>query len=123
MSFLPKPSASVYERAVPITLKLRPSIAALAAKQFTLNPSEFHVEYYAQVEHHLVAMVVYPSCTNYEGRKILVFENTSIGQLESCRLLDPHFVDDAPSGALVPVARFEPTTRGWKLGKICAAAL
>ncbi len=115
-------SCSSYEGPVAVTLNLRPALAAVAVQQL-VNPTEFHIEAYAKVDEHLVAMIVYPSCTNYEGKKILVFENTSLRTLQACKIIDPHFVTDAPVGACVPVARFEPTMRGWKLAKICAAAL
>ncbi len=71
----------------------------------------------------LIVKVIYPDCTNYEGQKILVFADTTIPQLYAATVLDPHFTNQAPAGALVPVARFEPTARGWKLARICAEAL
>jgi hypothetical protein len=64
-------------------------------------------------------MIVYPGCTTYEGRKILVFENSNLFELRVRDRIDPHF-----SGkSFAPVARFEPTDRGWKLARIVAAAL
>jgi hypothetical protein len=49
--------------------------------------------------------IVYHECGSYAGRKIAVYE---------CKLPDnpdPHFVEDQPS----PIARFEPTDKGWDL--------
>ncbi len=122
MSFLPV-SKSVYERPEPIVVNLRPSLARLAEKQLALDPTEFVVAHTEQIDGHVVAMIVYLSVQNYEGKKVMVFANTTAKQLSCCRLLDPHFVTDAPIGALIPVARFEPTQRGWKLARICAQAL
>jgi hypothetical protein len=61
-----------------------------------------------QVGSAVVAEVRYPDCTNYDGRKILVYADTDAVELRSRTTLDPHF---APHGG--PLARFEPTRRGW----------
>lgn len=69
----------------------------------------------------LVAEVQYEGCTNYEGRKILVYEKLSDGELLQLRFLDPHFCDSATHKS--PVARLEPTQRGWRLAIGLAAKL
>lgn len=56
--------------------------------------------------------VKYPDCTNYEGKKILVMENTKIVDLVNMRTLDPHFY---ASNKIV--ARFRPTDEGWKMAQ------
>lgn len=72
-----------------------------------------------EVGRHLVLRVVYPSCTEcwVEGTKIMVFEDVTMRNALRWRVLDPHFSDfnrerDART-APPPVARFEPTDRGW----------
>lgn len=50
----------------------------------------------------------YPDCTNYGGDKILVYEGHHIEELRKGPL-DPHFIYEG----LSPIARFEPTERGW----------
>jgi hypothetical protein len=65
-----------------------------------------------------VVEVCYPDCTNYEGRKILVFE-ANISRVISRTQLDPHFCEDHFS----PIARFEPTERGWVHACSYAASL
>lgn len=87
------------------------------------NPRRFDVTRVEGVGCGLVVEVVYPDCTTYEGRKVLVFAHTREIDVRAATVLDPHFTDHAPAGALVPVARFEPTDRGWQLARICAAAL
>jgi hypothetical protein len=89
------------------------------------DPKQFRVEHYEKIGNGLVVLVVYPNCTTYEGRKVLVFASTSITTVKSCKMLDPHFSDrlDPPAGTPIPVARFEPTDRGWRLARIVAAAL
>ncbi len=66
----------------------------------------------------VVALVFYPGCTNYEGRKILVFDDGDrYDFLVRHKILDPHFDDRCYS----PVARFEPTARGVDLANALAA--
>lgn len=52
-----------------------------------------------------ILLVKYHNATNYEGVKILVFEGAAPS------FLDPHFCEHHKS----PIARFEPTERGWNL--------
>lgn len=62
---------------------------------------------------HLVVMIKYPDCTNYEGNKILVFKNLTLIQLVNQKFIDPHFF---PAGKVQsPVARFVPTDEGWNM--------
>lgn len=70
-----------------------------------------------------VAEICYPDCLNFEGRKILVYRARNLNQIKQANrgMLDPHFSDDPK--VLSPVARFEPTERGWKLALSCARDL
>lgn len=61
---------------------------------------------------YMVMEVLYPDCTNYEGRKILVYENVSVIQIVHQGSLDPHFSENPMY--ISPIARFEPTKQGWK---------
>ena len=51
-----------------------------------------------------VLVVKYADCTNYEGRKVMVYSGHYYPQLK----LDPHFQEFGKS----PIARFPPTDRG-----------
>jgi hypothetical protein len=62
-----------------------------------------------------IALVRYPACTTYDGKKLLVYESTA-EEVRSQTLLDPHFLGQ--QGVLSPVARFEPTERGRELARI-----
>lgn len=64
----------------------------------------------------LVMEVYYPDCTNYEGKKILVFDDWR--KLAAMMGLDPHFT--ALHG---PFARVEPTEKGWEYAKMLAEEL
>lgn len=77
------------------------------------DPKNFQVKRYATVGDGLVVEVHYPSCTNYEGRKVLVYCNVTIGDLLRQGSIDPHFCDNTEYHS--PIARFEPTENGWAL--------
>jgi hypothetical protein len=71
---------------------------------------------------YLVIKIRYPDCTNYEGVKIMVYHNVSLEQLTKQVLIDPHFSDKTQW--ISPVARFEPTERGWDMAvRFCRAML
>ena len=59
----------------------------------------------------LVMLVVYPDCTNFEGKKILVYKTNLTAKefLNKTRKLDPHF----STNELSPIARFAPSADGW----------
>lgn len=63
----------------------------------------------------LIVEIQYPDCKNYEGRKILVYENVTMQQLRVQKYIDPHFSTNKQFKS--PIARFEPTERGWKMAE------
>lgn len=65
---------------------------------------------------YLLLEMHYPDCTNYEGKKILVFENVSLVDIVNQRQIDPHFFPANPKFKS-PIARFEPTPRGWTMAE------
>lgn len=81
--------------------------------QKVADPNRFRVQRTRQVGSYVVAEIVYPDCTNYEGKKILVYEGVNEGDIKKKARLDPHFCKH--EGCLSPVARFEPTARGWEM--------
>ena len=76
------------------------------------NPRKFRIVRVQAVNGFTLAEVHYPDCSNYEGRKILVFAGVSPAKVRALTSIDPHFCDDAAHAS--PVARFEPTLRGWE---------
>jgi hypothetical protein len=68
----------------------------------------------------LVAEIVYPDATNYEGRKIMVYR-TTVEKLREQKQLDPHFCEHKKH--LSPFARFAPTIAGWKAALLMADML
>jgi hypothetical protein len=83
------------------------------------DPKRFKILDVQEFRGHTAARVNYPNCTNYEGMKILVYECT-VNELLKESELDPHFCE---GGHLSPIARFEPTDRGWELAKLTVLSL
>jgi len=80
------------------------------------DPKNFSVVDFLQAGRHLIVKVVYPNCTNYEGVKIMVYADMKWEDFSKLTKLDPHF----SKFELSPVARLEPTNRGWQLAQcIC----
>ncbi len=82
--------------------------------QIMPRSDNFYIQRIERVGEWLIALIVYPDCTNFEGQKILVYR-TSLASLGSQKHLDPHFSDN--SAYLSPIARFIPTEEGWELAK------
>ena len=69
----------------------------------------------------LLIELEYPDCSNYEGRKILVFKDVDSKALFAQGAIDPHFFPDGKYKS--PMARFEPTDRGWSMAEIMIEAV
>lgn len=83
------------------------------------DPTNFQIIRSVQFTDWLVVEILFPDCTNYEGRKILMYEDTSIEELIEQKVVDPHFCDNQQFNS--PVARFEPTNVGWAMACYTAA--
>lgn len=77
------------------------------------DPENWKIVKSEAVGWYLVVKIKYPDCTNFEGNKILVFEDISLSSLKSQKLIDPHFFKSKKYKS--PIARFEPTDRGWNM--------
>lgn len=83
------------------------------------DPRNFKILSSAKVGKLVIAVIEYPDCENYEGKKILVFEKMTEKRLHKMKVIDPHFCKTNKSS---PVARFEPTPRGAKMAwEFCEA--
>jgi len=97
-----------------------PPIAAPTPRRLpNPNPRNFAIEDVEVFGDCLLVRVKYPDCTNYEGVKIMLFHGVPLIELNAVKELDPHFCEDGIS----PIARFEPTDRGWELGRSLARAI
>jgi hypothetical protein len=76
------------------------------------DPNNYKIVRAQEVGNVLVMQINYPNCTNYEGNKILVFNRgVSLIDIVNQKTIDPHFSGNA--NYISPIARFEPTERGW----------
>ena len=71
--------------------------------RFTIKRAVGYGDYWVRL------WVNYPDCFNYGGDKILVYEGHHLEELREGPL-DPNFIDEG----LSPIARFEPTEKGWE---------
>ena len=76
------------------------------------DPTKYVIVKSYQYCNHLIIFINYLNCTNFEGDKILVFENCTIEDLLIQKKIDPHFSNNNTFHS--PIARFEPTDRGWR---------
>jgi hypothetical protein len=84
------------------------------------DPNNFSLEKVVAIGRFVIVQIYYPDCTNYEGRKILVYENVSVDEITNLNQIDPHFCEN---DHISPIARFLPTNKGWKYAKaFCMAA-
>ncbi len=75
------------------------------------TPDNYTILKDINLNNNLVVLMQYNDVNNYEGKKILVYENMNISELKSQKLIDPHFSES--SKYISPIARFEPTEQGW----------
>ena len=79
------------------------------------NPERFEIRSSIQKGRFLLLLVNYPDCTNYEGNKILLYENVDIYDLMEQGSIDPHFSNNKEKFS--PIARFLPTDYGWQMAE------
>jgi hypothetical protein len=81
--------------------------------RYSPNPNleRFKIQRYQEIKNYLVVEINYYDATNYEGNKILVFQDYSIEKLKRRKSIDPHFSENKKFKS--PIARFEPTKKGW----------
>lgn len=72
------------------------------------DPERFNIIRTHAVGSYVCAMIDYVNCTNYEGKKIIVFEETTAGRVMDSVSIDPHFMEDGNV-----IARFRPDDEGW----------
>lgn len=80
------------------------------------NPINFKILHTEEINGNLIAKIVYPECTNFEGMKICLFKNMRAKDLNCMDSIDPHFAENKTS----PFARFKPNQEGWELARILA---
>lgn len=71
------------------------------------SPTNFNVTLCYYQNGYTIVNVKYLDCTNYEGKKILVYLGDLVDAISASKKLDPHFFE---GGSLV--ARFAPNKQG-----------
>lgn len=80
----------------------------------TPDPSDFKIIRHSFQGNYALIQINYPSVKNYEGDKIMLYEGLKFSDLQSYKHWDPHFSNSEKFKS--PIARFEPTLRGWDMG-------
>lgn len=75
------------------------------------DPKNYKIIKHLKRENFLAVLINYPDCINYEGNKILIFENCTLNDLKEQNLIDPHFSNNKKFHS--PIMRLEPTDKGW----------
>lgn len=88
---------------------------------FNPDPRNYVIKFYRKIGDFLAVLINYPDCKNYEGNKVLVFENIDLMDLQKQGTIDPHFSNSKRYHT--PIARFEPTKRGWEMARTFCFAL
>ena len=84
------------------------------------NPANFRIVRTKAIGRFLIVEIHYPDCTNFEGRKVLVYEGVTDSQIQGQKRIDPHF---HKNDGISPIARFAPTQQGWEYAeKLCLSA-
>lgn len=71
------------------------------------NPKKFNIEVANQVGDYCICIIAYPDCTTFDGKKVLVFKDSSINIMKR-EIIDPHFLGKQND----PIARFPATKDG-----------
>lgn len=96
------------------------SAAAVRVPSGNPNPWRYRILDDEMVNGHLILIVQYPDATNYEGRKVLMFDRgVTRDDLDRQGAIDPHFSPGLDP--IHPIARFEPTVRGHQMARVLAA--
>lgn len=74
------------------------------------DPKNWKLLEYHKIGPYLIILINYPNCNNFEGKKILVYENCTLDDLVKQKDIDPHFSND--NTKFSPIARFKPNTDG-----------
>lgn len=79
------------------------------------DPQNYNIIKVLEKDGFILMELHYPDCTNYEGRKILLFKGVTLVDLINQKIIDPHFFQDEKIAS--PIARFIPDKTGWAMGE------
>lgn len=95
-------------------------IERIVEKSINPDPKNFKIIKEEKINDLTIVEVVYPDCTNFEGKKLMAYRNDDWAIFKRYLFnkkegLDPHFCNKEDT--ISPVARFIPTEEGWFLAK------
>lgn len=90
-------------------------------KAFEAQIIDYTILQHFEIDGFLVIKIKYNGVDRLEGIKIMLFEKCTLTQLLKQVEIDPHFSDNKEK--ISPIARFEPTERGWEMAIISANLL
>jgi hypothetical protein len=85
------------------------------------DPLKYKILYSAQYDKYLIVKIKYTNCINYEGIKILLYEDCTLSDLVQQEAIDPHFSNNKTLKS--PIARFVPTDGGMELARLLVMRL
>ena len=85
------------------------------------DPKNYKILKHQKMGTFLVLQINYPDCKNYEGNKTLLYQGVELEQLKKQGSIDPHFAEN--KDYISPIARFEPTKKGWMLATLLAGTI
>lgn len=109
------PSGPIIGSSNELKIYQSPTITSNQSNSSNPDPNNYKIIKAHENKGYLVLKINYPDCNNYEGNKILVFENTTLIELINQKIIDPHFFQDKSNKYISPIARFIPTENGWAM--------
>lgn len=85
------------------------------------DPLRYKILDAIQYDKYLVVKIKYLNCINFEGVKILVYEDCTLLDLVKQEVIDPHFSNNKARKS--PIARFVPTDSGMEMARLFVATL
>lgn len=85
------------------------------------DPLKYKILDSVQYDKYLIVKIKYPNCINYEGIKILLYEDCTLLDLVQQEVIDPHFSNNKTRKS--PIARFVPNDDGMIMAKLLVALL
>jgi len=80
------------------------------------DPTKYTIINSHRTSDYLIICAEYHGCTNYNGRKIMVYKGIDLEDLTKQNGIDPHFSEKENYHS--PIARFEPTLEGLDLAML-----
>lgn len=77
------------------------------------DPCRFTIKSFTTIGRYVIVLINYHDCSNFEGNKILVYNDVPASVLMNQESLDPHFSNNKLYHS--PIARFQPTELGMRL--------